>query len=255
MTIYINEGISPIFVFLFAQVYLNWYSIYTISGKTSTIVSESAMNGDHLSIRRNDQFGRNILQHSTREVKFWYCEKCRCYTCKPTQHCTFCKKCFHFRDHHCFFLGRCILQQNIGNFILICLYSSLACFYSLLVLGPYLYQHLSHFMNPTSNIFNVVLNFSFPVALCRLLLSKEDTCLILVTLFDALVSVCCMSLTYGIWKLYNCLTGKQRYYSQVPRKQGLKEIFGSYGLSNIIFPYNGLLGTRDLGRNYELKEV
>ncbi|CAK9817096.1 hypothetical protein ANTPLA_LOCUS9237 [Anthophora plagiata] len=53
---------------------------------------------------------------------------------------------------------------------------------------------------------------------------------------------------------YCCMTGKQRY-ANISGKQNLKEIFGSYGLSNIFFPYNGLIGTRDLHGKYELKQV
>ncbi|XP_012284831.1 palmitoyltransferase ZDHHC22 [Orussus abietinus] len=250
-TLYLSNKISMVFMFFCLQVYLNWYSIYSICKKASTVKVKRSRK-EYIS---NSQFVSIVGNNSSSCTKFWYCEKCMCYTGRPTQHCSCCERCFHFRDHHCFFIGVCILRQNMGNFILICLYTSLASFYSLSVLGPYLHEHLKHFVKPDSTYFNIILNFCFPVALVRQLMSKEDTCIILVTLFDTLVSIGCISLAFGIWKLYACLTGKQRYYLYEGRKQDLKEIFGNYGISNIIFPYNGLIGTRDIGGKSMLKEV
>ncbi|XP_011705802.1 PREDICTED: palmitoyltransferase ZDHHC22-like [Wasmannia auropunctata] len=191
--------------------------------------------------------------HNT-AYKFWHCERCRSYMCKPTQHCAYCRKCFHFMDHHCFFLGACVLRQNMGNFILFCFYTSLTCLYSLCVLGPYMYENINHIVRSDADYFNIFLNFCFPIALARLLHSRDSSSILLVTVFDTLMSILCICLVLGIWKLHSCLTGKQRYVNMTGR-QNLREIFGSYGLSNIIFPYNGLIGTRDINGKYELKEV
>lgn len=226
---YINKKVNPIFIFFSIQAYLNWYSVINISRRaTITVVSNA-------------------------EYKCWYCEKCLNYACKPTQHCIYCRKCFHFRDHHCFFLGACILRQNIGNFILFCFYTSLTCIYSLCTVGPYLYENINRVIKTDTDSYNIFLNFCFPVALIKLLQSRENTFILLVTMFDALVSILCISLVYATWKLHSCITGKQRY-ANVSGKQSLREIFGSYGLLNIIFPYNGLMGTRNNGK-YELKQV
>ncbi|XP_076752583.1 palmitoyltransferase ZDHHC22-like [Xylocopa sonorina] len=244
LTIYINEKVTPIFIFFSIQAYLNWYSIYSISRNATTM--------------EINPMGKKLLVYyktvNSEEYKYWYCEKCVNYTCKPTQHCVFCKKCFHFRDHHCFFLGACILRQNIGNFILFCFYASLTCLYSLCILGPYLYENINRVIRTDTDSFNIFLNFCFPIALVRLLHSRENSYILLVTMFDVLVSILCICLVYATWKLHSCMTGKQRY-TNISGKQSLKEIFGSYGLSNIIFPYNGLIGTRDLNGKYELKQV
>lgn len=244
LTIYINEKISPVFIFFCIQVYLNWYSVYIIS-RNATTMEVKTIGKKFLQCNRTD---------TSIEYKYWYCEKCISYTCKPIQHCIFCKKCFHFRDHHCFFLGACILRQNIGNFILFCFYTSLSCIYSLCILGPYLYENINRIIRTDTHSFNMFLNFCFPVALVKLLHSKENSYILLVTMFDVLVSILCICLVYATWKLHTCMTGKQRY-ANISGRQSLKEIFGSYGLSNIIFPYNGLIGTRDLHGKYELKQV
>ncbi|CAK9817092.1 Palmitoyltransferase ZDHHC22 [Anthophora plagiata] len=245
LTTYINEKITPLFIFFCVQVYLNWYSVYAISHNAATV--EIRPTGKKV-------FVCNKVASSNTDYKYWYCEKCNDYTCKPTQHCIFCKKCYHFRDHHCFFLGTCILRQNIGNFILFCFYTSLTCIYSLCTLGPYLYENINRVMKADTDTFNIFLNFCFPIALVRMLHSRENTYILLVTMFDVLVSILCICLVYATWKLHSCMTGKQRY-ANISGKQNLKEIFGSYGLSNIFFPYNGLIGTRDLHGKYELKQV
>ncbi|CAL1676021.1 unnamed protein product [Lasius platythorax] len=259
ITIYINQKISPIFVFLCIQVYLNWYSVYSISYKSNPMKVKEVQDNLYSVITQQRKFEQplpNIQQppaHNT-AYRFWHCERCQSYMCKPTQHCTFCRKCFHFKDHHCFFLGACVLRQNMGNFILFCFYTSLTCLYSLCVLGPYMYENINHIVKSDADYFNIFLNFCFPIALARLLHSKDSSSILLVTIFDMLMSILCICLVLGIWKLHSCLTGKQHYVN-VTGKQNLKEIFGNYGLSNIIFPYNGLIGTRDINGKYELKEV
>ncbi|XP_072754022.1 uncharacterized protein [Anoplolepis gracilipes] len=260
ITIYINQKVSPIFVFLCIQVYLNWYSIYSISNKSNPMKVKEVQDNLYSVItqQRNklEQPLANMQQppaHNT-AYRFWHCERCQSYMCKPTVHCTLCRKCFHFKDHHCFFLGACVLRQNMGNFILFCFYTSLTCLYSLCVLGPYMYENINYIVKSDADYFNIFLNFCFPIALARLLHSRDSSSILLVTIFDMLMSILCICLVLGIWKLHSCLTGKQRYVN-VTGKQNLKEIFGSYGLSNIIFPYNGLIGTRDINGKYELKEV
>ncbi|XP_076246946.1 palmitoyltransferase ZDHHC22-like [Calliopsis andreniformis] len=243
LTTYINEKVTPIFVFFCMQVYLNWYSVVNISRNATVMEVKDT----------TKRLIFNKLANSA-DYRYWYCEKCLIYMCKPTQHCTLCKKCFHFRDHHCLFLGTCILRQNIGNFILFCFYTSLTCIYSLCSLGPYLYENINRVIRTDTDSFNIFLNFCFPVALVRLLYSRENAYILLVTMFDVLVSILCISLVYATWKLHSCMSAKQRY-ANVSGKQSLKEIFGSYGLLNVIFPYNGLIGTRDLNGKYELKEV
>lgn len=257
-TSYINEKVCPIFFFLCMQVYLNWYSVYSISYRSNpigikeaqdTLLSISTQQPDEC-VNPNDQF---FIELDYLTYKYWYCERCQNYMYKPTQHCSSCRKCFHFRDHHCFFLGACVLRQNMGNFILFCFYASLTCLYSLCVLGPYLYENVNHILMDM-DYFNIFLNFCFPINLARLLQSRESLVVLLVMIFDLLMSILCICLVLGTWKLHSCLTGKQRY-TNVTGKQSLKDIFGSYGLLNIIFPYNGLIGIRDINSKYELKEV
>ncbi|XP_034937443.1 palmitoyltransferase ZDHHC22-like [Chelonus insularis] len=249
ITFYINQGLSSLFIFISIQVYLNWYSIYSISCNATTL---KRMNREP----KNDSviLTINSESQSPHKFKYWYCEKCLNYTYRPTQHCIGCNKCFHFRDHHCFFIGACIIQQNMGNFIVICFHASLACFYSLSILGPYLYANLEETFIKDPSVFNIIISFCFPIALARYI-SGKTSCLLLVTLFDALWSVGLLCFAYSIWKLYSCLTGKQKYYGEISRKQELKEVFGSYRLCNFLFPYNGLAGTRDVNGKYQLKEV
>ncbi|XP_063979528.1 palmitoyltransferase ZDHHC22-like [Diachasmimorpha longicaudata] len=236
-TLYLNESLSLPFIFISIQVYLNWYSIYAVSNNATTM-RDNYTNNERISsvvIRITDE------EDSALKLKYWYCEKCAHYTCRPTQHCRACKKCFHFRDHHCFFIGGCILEPNMGNFILICFHTSLACIYSSTIIGPYIYESLSEVIGENSTTFTVFLNFCFPVALARFLITGQGSCLLFVVLFDTLISVSIACFLYGSWKLFSCLSGKQRYYPHIARKQELKEIFGSYGAWNLIFPYNGLL--------------
>ncbi|OXU28109.1 hypothetical protein TSAR_015377 [Trichomalopsis sarcophagae] len=74
----------------------------------------------------------------------------------------------------------------------------------------------------------------------------ESANVFLVTLFNVSVSIACFSLVYGLWKLFTCLTGRQRYYPDDGKHQDVYQIFGSYGFLNVIFPFNGFLHSRSI---------
>ncbi|XP_015524671.2 palmitoyltransferase app [Neodiprion lecontei] len=262
-TLTISEEISPIFVFLCAQVYANWFSIHRISRTTIVIASNSNLSaqGDSFAVQVQTDDSSTICRVPTikppinKNDKFWYCEKCIQYTSRPTRHCVHCKKCSHYRDHHCFLLGGCILRQNMGSFILICLYTSFASIYSLIIIGSYLYDHLDHFFGANSGAFQLILHFSFPFALARFLLYGQESCVVLVMLFDLLFAVSSICLIFGLWKFHACLTGRQRYYPHSIKKYNIIEIFGSYGLWNFLFPFNGFFRAKKLHETGIWKEM
>ncbi|XP_058793736.1 palmitoyltransferase ZDHHC22-like [Phymastichus coffea] len=230
-TMYIQNTISPLFVFLSVQFYLNWYLVYSINKKVIIPFTQNCQEGC--------------------DTRFWYCGKCKHYARRPAQHCVLCSKCFYYRDHHCFFLGACILRQNMGNFVLICIYASLACVYSVFTTGPYLYDYFLHSDTSKLNIYYFALNFFFPITLAKFfLVGDESIHVFLVTLFNVSVSIACFTLVYGLWKLIACMSGRQRYYPDyVAKQQDIYEIFGSYGLLNFVFPFNGFLHSRNIDEN------
>lgn len=265
VTILISDEISLIFVYFSSQVYLNWISINRISGDASVTMTSVKNDARSFVNRRNDSCSIQIREKnsshllsagSTINGKMWFCEKCGLYTIRPSRHCALCKKCFNHRDHHCFFIGNCIIRKNMGNFIIICVYTSLSSIYSLTVIGPYLYDHIEHVLGAKSSAIDVILNFSFPVALARFILYGKDSCIVLVTLFDVLLSISCICSAFGFWKFYACLTGRQRYYPNVAKKYNIYEIFGKHGLWNIIFPFDGIFEAKCLtDTEYLSKEI
>lgn len=65
--------------------------------------------------------------------------------CPPpsTHFCRVCSRVTLRHDHHCFFTGNCIGSRNMRNFILFCLYTSLACLYSMVAGVAYISAVLS----------------------------------------------------------------------------------------------------------------
>lgn len=62
----------------------------------------------------------------------------------PSTHfCRVCSRVTLRHDHHCFFTGNCIGSRNMRNFILFCLYTSLACLYSMVAGVAYISAVLS----------------------------------------------------------------------------------------------------------------
>lgn len=68
----------------------------------------------------------------------------------PSTHfCRLCARVTQRHDHHCFFTGNCIGSRNMRNFIMFCLYTSLACLDSLVAGMAYISAALSmSFVNP-----------------------------------------------------------------------------------------------------------
>lgn len=68
----------------------------------------------------------------------------------PGSHfCRLCSRVTQRHDHHCFFTGNCIGSRNMRNFIMFCLYTSLACLDSLVAGVAYISTVLStSFANP-----------------------------------------------------------------------------------------------------------
>lgn len=60
-----------------------------------------------------------------------------------THFCRLCTRVTQRHDHHCFFTGNCIGSRNMRNFIMFCLYTSLACLDSLVAGVAYISAVLS----------------------------------------------------------------------------------------------------------------
>uniref|UniRef100_A0ACB8G5K0 Palmitoyltransferase zdhhc22 n=1 Tax=Sphaerodactylus townsendi TaxID=933632 RepID=A0ACB8G5K0_9SAUR len=66
-----------------------------------------------------------------------------------THFCRLCARATQKHDHHCFFTGNCIGSRNMRNFLMFCLYTSLACLDSLVTGVAYISAALStSFTNP-----------------------------------------------------------------------------------------------------------
>ncbi|KAL2095472.1 hypothetical protein ACEWY4_010191 [Coilia grayii] len=71
------------------------------------------------------------------------------YLCNDHHFCKLCKKVILKRDHHCFFTGNCIGNNNMRYFIMFCIYTSSTCLYSLVLGVAYLTMEYSlSFENP-----------------------------------------------------------------------------------------------------------
>lgn len=60
-----------------------------------------------------------------------------------THYCRLCARVTQRHDHHCFFTGNCIGSRNMRNFVMFCLYTSLACLDSLVAGVAYISAALS----------------------------------------------------------------------------------------------------------------
>ncbi|XP_076978392.1 palmitoyltransferase ZDHHC22 [Tamandua tetradactyla] len=74
-----------------------------------------------------------VIQNSPDDLGACQGTAARRAPCPPlsTHFCRVCARVTLRHDHHCFFTGNCIGSRNMRNFVLFCLYTSLACLYSM----------------------------------------------------------------------------------------------------------------------------
>lgn len=77
-----------------------------------------------------------MTERSNLVGEFTYCEKCGSLRPARSHHCSQCNRCVLRRDHHCMWLGNCVGLHNHKQFVLLLLYTSLACLVGVWRLSP-----------------------------------------------------------------------------------------------------------------------
>lgn len=273
IAVYIDNTNSSfvIFTFMSLEVYVNWIAIY-LTSYTDTESHESRMTHKNNSVvldlnpvtsymtygqnhdysRRWDTINKSNISLQNVDIrKIWYCSKCLTNTPFNCHHCPLCNRCIIYRDHHCLFLGACICLQNMGHFIILCLYAGLVSMYVDIRLFPHLYEHFENHREGSISLWNFSSRCFFPVALGKWLSGQEDLLFLsLIALFDILVSTAIFTFGFGIYHLYLALTGHShmqmkgtkecpKSYSEVSLRDlqnNFTTMFGKWGAVNFVFP-------------------
>lgn len=64
-----------------------------------------------------------------------YCDHCEGYKPPRVHHCSECRRCVLWMDHHCPWTGTCVGHQNMQAFVLFVHYAPLSCLHSVLIHG------------------------------------------------------------------------------------------------------------------------
>ncbi|NXO03146.1 ZDH22 Palmitoyltransferase, partial [Rhinopomastus cyanomelas] len=158
----------------------------------------------------------------------------------PSTHfCRLCARVTQRHDHHCFFTGNCIGNRNMRNFIMFCLYTSLACLDSLVVGMAYISVALSmSFANPLA--FFTLLPHSISQFFSGALLSYEMFVILMLYLWLGIGLACA---GFCCHQMLLILRGQTRY--QVRKgtavtarswKENLREVFGKRWLLGLLIP-------------------
>ncbi|KFP54931.1 Palmitoyltransferase ZDHHC22 [Cathartes aura] len=142
-------------------------------------------------------------------------------------------------DHHCFFTGNCIGSRNMRNFIMFCLYTSLACLDSLVAGMAYISAALSmSFANPLA--FLTLLPHSISQFFSGALLSSEMFVILMLYLWLGIGLACA---GFCCHQMLLILRGQTRYQVRKgmvvrarPWRENLQEVFGKRWLLGLLIP-------------------
>ncbi|XP_077179432.1 palmitoyltransferase ZDHHC22 [Paroedura picta] len=156
-----------------------------------------------------------------------------------THFCRLCARVTQRHDHHCFFTGNCIGSRNMRNFIMFCLYTSLACLDSLVAGVAYVSAALStSFANPLA--FLTLLPHSISQFFSGALLSSEMFVILMLYLWLGIGLACA---GFCCHQMLLILRGQTRYQVRKgtaarprPWRKNLQEVFGKRWLLGLLIP-------------------
>ncbi|KAH0620471.1 hypothetical protein JD844_020976 [Phrynosoma platyrhinos] len=156
-----------------------------------------------------------------------------------THFCRLCARVTQRHDHHCFFTGNCIGSGNMRNFVMFCLYTSLACLDSLVAGVAYISVVLStSFASPLA--FLTLLPHSITQFFSGALLSSEMFVILMLYLWLGIGLACA---GFCCHQMLLILRGQTRYQVRKgmaararPWKKNLEEVFGKRWLLGLLIP-------------------
>ncbi|XP_038624351.1 palmitoyltransferase ZDHHC22 isoform X2 [Tachyglossus aculeatus] len=156
-----------------------------------------------------------------------------------THFCRLCSRATLRHDHHCFFTGNCIGGRNMRNFIMFCLYTSLACLYSTVVGAAYISTVLSiSFAHPLA--FLTLLPHSVSQFFSGAVLGSEMFVILMLYLWFGIGLACA---GFCCHQLLLILRGKTRHQVRKglvvrarPWRRNLQEVFGKRWLLGLLIP-------------------
>ncbi|XP_074091754.1 palmitoyltransferase ZDHHC22 [Macrotis lagotis] len=158
---------------------------------------------------------------------------------QSTHFCRLCARVTLRHDHHCFFTGNCIGSRNMRNFIMFCLYTSLACLYSMVAGVAYISAVLSiSFAHPLA--FLTLLPHSISQFFSGAVLGSEMFVILMLYLWFGIGLACA---GFCCHQLLLVLRGQTRYQVRKgmvvrarPWRKNLQEVFGKRWLLGLLIP-------------------
>ncbi|XP_048339328.1 palmitoyltransferase ZDHHC22 [Sphaerodactylus townsendi] len=156
-----------------------------------------------------------------------------------THFCRLCARATQKHDHHCFFTGNCIGSRNMRNFLMFCLYTSLACLDSLVTGVAYISAALStSFTNPLA--FLTLLPHSISQFFSGALLSSEMFVILMLYLWLGIGLACAGFCCHQMLLILRGQTRHQVRKGTVARsrtwRKNLQEVFGKRWLLGLLIP-------------------
>ena len=271
-------------VFVVGQIALNWFSF--LANKSSVIPNPKNFPGymhkypaqDPEKRRKEEEEGRVSTCTTFSRDRWRECETCDMHVPADTRfetkseslyvvfnrrnvpficrHCGHCRRCIHFLDHHCYFLGHCVGRTNMRFFIVYAFYASLGS-----GLGTY---NLMEVMKFYRTFISLECGYYFlPYILVMYMLGRAMAFEVFyVALINFGAGACVSCAFFFATSAYRSLIGynpveerkkrnNENYVVRIDRptddgERGplyhFREVFGDFGLFHFVFPFTPFEG-------------
>jgi len=83
--------------------------------------------------RKRSEFADCLLSDNNNSVTLRFCDYCQLYQPLRSKHCKSCERCIARYDHHCFFIGNCVGENNHLLFMVYLALESVLVFWTMIV--------------------------------------------------------------------------------------------------------------------------
>ena len=164
----IGIALIAVYAILHLLLLIAWLRVFQVIWMKLDLVplGDASKEKEETSTKKFDRYDAFTCDYQGMPI---WCDKCHNWKPDRTHHCSELKRCVRKMDHYCPWAGGIIGESSLKFFVQFVFYTSLYCFFTLVVMAFFLAEHVKKVSLPL----NPVLNTNKPSPICSLLIYSQ----------------------------------------------------------------------------------